>query len=199
MRRPPRRVFPWTLAGVLAVLAAPAAGAQDAAGGSAKKAPGFEAAADLPTALAGALARAKRDNQRVLAVLGKEKDEGSIRLAALLREDPKVKRKVLYEYRVVKVDGGARDANRELALRLGADLEKVPLPFLSVLGADGKVLATEDPAALRDGARLDPGKVLAFLERWQAAPRDARALLKGALEEAARTERKVLVHLGAPW
>ena len=156
-------------------------------------------AADAPAEVAAALTRAREENRRVLVVFGADAGEASLRLDAFLREDPGVRRKLLYEYRVVKVAVGDFDRNMDLARRFEAALKEQGLPSLTVLSGDGRVLANRGTGDLREGASFHAGRVLEFLGRWQAEPWDARALLKGALEEAGRTDRNVLVHLGAPW
>jgi hypothetical protein len=166
---------------------------------AAKGPPVFDAAADAPAAVAAALARARKDNQRVLVLFGSDADEASVALASLLAKDREVGRKILYEYQLAKVAVGDPDRNMDLARGYGADLEKKGLPFLTVLAADGKVLANQPVSGLREDRRPEPKTVVEFLARWQAAPLDARALFKAALEEAGRSDRRVLVHLGAPW
>jgi hypothetical protein len=45
----------------------------------------------------------------------------------------------------------------------------------------------------------DPKKLLAFLTDHQAEPLKAEAVLDAALAEAAKTDRGVFLHFGAPW
>ena len=108
-------------------------------------------------------------------------------------------RKLLYEYRVVKVDVGRFDRNLDLVERYGAPLKEQGLPFLTVLDAAGEVLAQQETGALEQGQEHDPRKVLSFLEQHQAEPRKAQALLDGALARAAEEEKRVFVAFEAPW
>ena len=111
---------------------------------------------------------------------------------------------------VVLVDIGKWDKHMDLAEKYGAELKKNGVPFLTVLDANGKVLANEeteqfetkpepnqDPKEVKPGH--DAGKLLAFLKKHEATPLQADAVLKGAMDQAKASGRTVFVHFGAPW
>jgi hypothetical protein len=124
-------------------------------------------------------------------------------LHGLCKEDRDLARKLSYEYDVVLVDIGKWDKHMDLAEGYGADLRDSGVPYLTVLDADGKVLANQrtDPFETdADGKRgHDPKKVLEFLTTHQAPYPEAQHLLDRGLEEARASGRRLFVHFGAPW
>jgi thiol:disulfide interchange protein len=190
----------------LAVLTAagrdPAVGPQPAQEG---RPPGqqrvYDEAADARAQMGAALARAKKDNKRVLVQWGANWCGWCVKLHELCRSDSKIASKLLYEYEIVRVDVGRFDKNLDLAAELGADFESAGVPFLTVLGADGKPLAQQETGSLEvpGEGRHDPAKVLAFLEQHQAPYLDAQELFDAALAEAKARSKRLFVHLGAPW
>jgi thiol-disulfide isomerase/thioredoxin len=91
-----------------------------------------------------------------------------------------------------------------LADKYKADFKNHGVPYLTVLDADGKVLANQhtDPfeTKTKEGKNgHDPEKLQEFLKTHQATPLKAEEVLANALSEAGKTERNVLVHFGAPW
>jgi thiol-disulfide isomerase/thioredoxin len=121
-----------------------------------------------------------------------------------LKSDAGLRKLLLYEYDVVPVDIGRFDKNMDLAAQYGADLKKHGVPFLTVLDAEGKPLANQptDPFETKgdDGKKgHDPGKLAEFLTKHQAEYRRAEDVLASGLAEAARSDRNVFLHFGAPW
>ncbi len=118
------------------------------------------------------------------------------------KKDPELAKKLHYEYDVVFIDIGKNDKNLDLAEKYNADLKK-GVPYLTVLDADGKVLANQatDPFETKDGDTKghDPKKLLEFFTTHQAAPLKADEVLSAALASAAKEDRKVFLHFGAPW
>ncbi len=159
----------------------------------------FDKQADAKADIAAALANAKRDNQRVLLVFGANWCGWCHKLDGVFKENREIARTLLYEYRLVKVDVGRWDKNLDVAQRYGVDLKKAGVPYLTVLDADGKVLANQDTGALEVGDQHDPAKVQAFLQQWKAQPLDAQQVLKDAVAQAAKQDRRVFLHVGAPW
>lgn len=148
--------------------------------------------------IAEALTLAARKNQRVLLVWGGEWCGWCKKLDALFRDDAKIARKLLYEYRVVHVQSGDTQANDGLAARYGADLAQ-GYPYLTVLDATGKAIANQETGSLEQGSLHDPAKVLAFLEAQQAPYQDARDLLDTALARARLEQKRVFLAFEAPW
>ena len=188
------------------VLALPAmAGGTSAVGPRAQeqqeKPPVYDEKADARADLAAALARAKAHNKRVLVQWGANWCGWCLKLHALCGSDAKIRRKLLYEYEVVRVDVGRFDRNVDLAEELGADFKGNGVPFLTVLDADGKPLAQQETGALEvpGEPRHDPARVLAFLAEHQAPYLEARELYAAALAEAKAQGKRLFVHIGAPW
>jgi len=170
-----------------------AAAAQDA------RPPIYDANADAKADIAAALDKAKRDNQRVLVMFGGNWCPWCHKLNDVFSKNREIARTLLYEYQLVRVDIGRWNKHMDIAKGYGADIESKGVPFLTVLDADGKVLANQETGALEDGDHHDPQKVAAFLDKWKAEPLDAEKLLAGAQTRAAADGKSVLLHLGAPW
>ncbi len=132
----------------------------------------------------GALAKSKTENRRVLIVWGSNDSDESKSLSALLGKDAALKKKLLYEYDVV------RAAPSELAKKYEADTSK--LPALTILAADGKVLANL-------AAPADTKEIVTLLTKHQAEPLKAKDVCDAALKQAKESKKRVLLHFGAPW
>src|SRR5262249_58304142 len=107
------------------------------------------------------------------------------------------------EYVKVLVDIEAPKANEVLKECKGAlapgELQKgVGFPFLAVLDGDGKVVTAQRTEPLEEGKGHDPARVKEFLSRWVAPRADARSVLEAALAQAARDDKRVFLHFGAP-
>lgn len=199
------RLFPSI--GLLCALVSSAgsrAGAQDgtppgAASEAAARQGIYDESADADARIAEALARARREGKRVLVTYGANWCGWCHKLHELLKSDRDLARTLLYEYEQVLVDVGRFDRNMNVAGRYGADLKAAGIPYLTVLDADGKPLANQETGSLEEGDHHDPAKVRAFLEKWVAAPRDAQQVYDGALASAAREDKRVFLHFGAPW
>jgi thiol:disulfide interchange protein len=177
----------------------------------AAKRPVYDEAADTKQQIAAALAKAKRDHQRVLIQWGGNWCPWCILLHQKMTTDPELQKELLYEYQVVHADaGGANDKNVDLAQSYGADLKSFGYPFLTLLDAEGKPLANQETSALElkgadgqsiggKGAGHDAKKVLALLKANEAPHLEADAVLKAGMDQAAGSGRKLFVHFGAPW
>jgi thiol-disulfide isomerase/thioredoxin len=167
------------------------------------KKPVYDEKADAKGQIDAALAAARKENRRVLVQWGANWCGWCRLLHDRFTSDRDLAKTLRYEYDVVLVDVGKMDKNADLAARYGADLKKNGIPYLTVLDADGKVLANQptDPFETKDGGKNghDPKKLQEFLKSHQATPRKADAVLQAALSEAAKTERNVFLHFGAPW
>ncbi|MBM3985108.1 MAG: DUF255 domain-containing protein [Planctomycetes bacterium] len=194
-----------SIAALLLLLAAPLS-AQDAAAPAVAPAPAktalYDEAADGRAQIDAALQRATRGNRRVLVQWGGNWCGWCIRLHELSSSDQEIRRKLQYEYDVVHVDIGRWDKHMDLAASYGADLKGHGVPFLTVLAADGSVLANQETGSLEAAGGTpghDPAKVLAFLAQHQAPYRQAADLRAEALATAARDGKQVFLHFGAPW
>jgi hypothetical protein len=161
----------------------------------------FEPGADPEADLAAARARAGAEDRRVLVEWGTDWDRWCRMLHALEGSDPKIKRELLYEYDVVRVDVGRYDRNLELAAKLGAEPAR-GIPWLTILAADGTVVLNragfrlEAPTPWRPA--YDPAKVLDLLVSGRAPRVPAIALLSEALSLAQADGKRVLLHFGSP-
>jgi thioredoxin-related protein len=168
------------------------------------KKPVYDEKADTKADIAAALAAAKRENRRVLIQWGGNWCSWCLLLHERFKSDRNLAKTLLYEYDVVYVDIGKSDKNLDLAAKYGADFKKHGVPYLTVLDAEGKALANQQTDVFEtkseDGKNgHDPRKLQEFLTANQAAPLKADEVLTAALAEAAKTERVVFLHFGAPW
>ncbi len=166
----------------------------------------YDENADAKADVDKALALAKKDNQRVIIQWGGNWCSWCILLNDRFKSDRTLAKELLYEYRVVHVDIGHMDKNRDLAKRFEAGFNG-GVPFLTILDADGKVLKNQRTDVFEtknaDGKEgkngHDPLKLLAFLKDLEAKPLVAEEVMKRQLEAAEKSDRLVLLHFGAPW
>jgi thiol:disulfide interchange protein len=171
---------------------------QEARKEKAQPPPIYDEQADAAADVAAALARAARENKRVLIQWGANWCGWCHLLHGTFASDKDIQQKLLFEYEVVLVDVGKFDKHQDLAARYGADL-KQGVPFLTVLDGAGKVLANQETGSLEQGKAHDPQKVLAFLTQHQAEPLDAAKVLADAKARAAAEGKRLFLHFGAPW
>ncbi len=154
--------------------------------------------------VAAALVRATRNNTRVLIQWGANWCGWCKWLHKSCKEDKKLSRELLYEYEVVLVDVGRFDKHQDLAAKYGADLKKNGVPFLTVLAADGSVVANQETSSLEKSPDADPkghdvAKVLAFFKSHQAPMLNADEVLAASVAAAKSQGKLVFLHFGAPW
>lgn len=172
----------------------------------------YDVDADAKQQIAEALAKAKAEvpNKRVLIQWGGNWCGWCIKLHGLYKSNAAIKKELNYEYVVVFVDAGQpKGKNIEFAKTYGADLQKEGFPFLTVLAADGAVIANQESASLEtkstDGksAGLESGHdakaVLAFLKAHETPHPTAQSLLDAGVALAKSSGKTVFVHFGAPW
>lgn len=140
-------------------------------------APVYDEQADARADLHAALARAKKENRRVLIQWGANWCHWCVLLHGKMKQDAK------------------------LAKELGAKIEGIP--YLTVLDADGKPIAQNDTTAFETNengkAGHDAQKVLAFLTENQAPALEAAKVREAALARAKSENKLVFLHFGAPW
>lgn len=165
--------------------------------------PVYDEQADGAEQIKAALARATRENRRVLIQWGANWCGWCIKLHGQCETNAELRRKLLYEYDVVHIDVGRFDKHMDLANSLGADLSGNGIPFWTVLGADGDVLANQETGSLENESGAaeshNTERVLAFLTEHQATYQSATAILDDALAEANSQGKTAFVHFGAPW
>jgi thiol:disulfide interchange protein len=164
----------------------------------------YDEQADARAQLDEALARARRENRRVLIQWGANWCGWCHLLHEHFQADRAVARALLYEYDLVLVDIGRWNRNLDLAEKYGAAFRTGGVPYLTVLSADGAVVANQETGALEkpkgEGpAGHDGAKVLEFLTRHQAPYRAAEDVLKEGLDLAKAESKLVFLHFGAPW
>jgi thiol:disulfide interchange protein len=186
------------LAGFVAFAATPAV-PQEASQAAKEKPAVYDEKADAEAQVTEAVARARKENKRVLLTFGGNWCGWCVKLHGLINSDAEIKRLLLYEYEQVRVDVGRFDKNMGLAAEFDADLKSAGVPYLVVLDGDRNVVTTQERGSLEEGAAHDPAKVKAFLEKWKTQPLDAEAVLDDALSRAKKEEKRVFLHFGAPW
>lgn len=163
--------------------------------------PVYDEQADARADVRAALARAKKDNKRVLIQWGANWCSWCKLLHNTMRQDGGLAQELLYEYEIVRVDVGRFDKHIDFAKELGAEFKGIP--FLTVLDADGKALAQNDTTEFEthvdDKPGHDPVKVLDFLKQHQAAHLDAALVRNAAFARAKSEGKRVFLHFGAPW
>lgn len=164
----------------------------------------YDAKADAKLQIEAALAKAAKENRRVLLQWGFETCSWCHLLHDLCTTDRALSKKLMYEYVVVHVDIGKFDKNLELAEKYGSKVKTEGAPYLTVLAADGTVLANQETSSFevkKEGGKPghDAAKVLEFLTRHEATPLHAPALFTAAKAAAAASNRQIFLHFGAPW
>jgi len=163
----------------------------------------FDERADSTAALQMALQRAKKDNRRVLIEWGDNSSDWCVLLHKSFNADAGLRRKRLYEYELITIAINPMKRNERLAKQFQAALAD-GVPYLTMLDADGKVLANQrtDPFQTKSESgsqEIDAKKLLEFLTKHQAKPLVAAKVLQDGLDQAAKSDRLVFLHFGAPW
>jgi thiol-disulfide isomerase/thioredoxin len=163
----------------------------------------FDEEADAKKALQTALQRAKKDNRRVLIEWGDSTNDWCVLLHKSFTAEAGLHKKRLYEYELITIAVGPMNMNQELAKQFQAALGD-GIPYLTILDGDGKVLANErtDPFQTKSDSgqkALDAKKLLEFLTKHEAKPLVAAKVLQEGLDQAAKSNRLVFLHFGAPW
>ncbi len=167
--------------------------------------PVYDEAADAKKDVAAAVAKAKKENQRVLIQWGANWCGWCKWLAGTMKSDRDLSTKLRNEYQVVHVDVGHFDKNLDLAKELGAEFKAIP--YLTILDADGKALVQQntEPFETKVDAKgegkngHDAKKVVEFLTQHESTPLEAKAVLAAAMATAKQEQKRVFLHFGAPW
>jgi thiol:disulfide interchange protein len=123
----------------------------------------YDESADGSEQIAKAVAAAKKQNKRVLLQFGANWCGWCHKLHNLFHSDQAIHDKLEASFVVVLVDVN-KGHNKDLVARYNA--EKLGLPSLVVLDAEGKHLTTKNTDELEEGDHHSPQKVLAFLNQW---------------------------------
>ena len=130
--------------------------------------------------LAKATESAAKENKRVLLIEGSLESAQGKALRAILERDRKLSRTILYEYERL-----AHPAKGELQLR--------------ILDSKGKQVAAKPAGVFDQDGAIDKKQLDSWLQKNKAKPLHARKVLADALALAKKHDKKVFVHLGAPW
>lgn len=124
----------------------------------------YEEGVDAQAQIDAAVARAGREDKRVLLMFGANWCVWCRRLDWVFSNEPQVRAALEEGWVLVHVDVGARgsDTNRDVAARYGDPLQH-GLPCLVVLDEAGEVAHVQETGSLEDGPRHDPERVLSFL------------------------------------
>jgi thiol-disulfide isomerase/thioredoxin len=161
-----------------------------------ERAPIYVESADARADIKAALERAAYDHKRVLVKFGGNWCSWCYKLHDVFTHDPDVAPLLRSEYELVLVDV---NSNTDLLQEFDPDNDRHSYPWLTVLDADGQVLVNQNTEPLEQGPQHEPAKVKAFLEQWRAAPLDAEQVLASGFVTAGDENKRVLVHVGAPW
>lgn len=168
---------------------------------AAKKVAVYDETADARAEVKAALQRATLENRRVLIQWGANWCHWCVLLSQKMGSDRALQKQLSYEYDVVKIDVGQFDKNLDLAKELGADFKAIP--YLTILGADGKAIVQQntEPFETKEGNQggHDAAKLLTFLKQHAASPLDAEQVLADGLAAAKTSGKRVFLHFGAPW
>jgi thiol:disulfide interchange protein len=161
----------------------------------------YDESADATEQIAAAVAKAKKENRRVLLQWGANWCSWCHLLHGMMEKNPDVSRKLMYEYDVVLVDVGSDGVkNRDLARKYDATLAS--FPYLTILDSDGEVVVnsqTEPFEVSGDKPGHDPARLVEFLTKHQADYLSAESVLNEGLAEAKQNNKRVFLHFGAPW
>jgi thioredoxin-related protein len=126
----------------------------------------YNKSADAKVEIEEAVAKAKKDHQRVILVFGGnwcydchvlDQAFHQTDVAPLLENN----------FQVVHVDiGDEGKKNNDLAAEYQVPLEK-GVPALAILGPDGKLLYSQKNGEWESARSLDPDDVIAFLDKWK--------------------------------
>lgn len=164
----------------------------------------YDESADGAADVAAAVAKAQRENKRVLVQWGADWCGWCHWLNGACTKDKALAKALRYEYEVVHVDIGKWDKHLDLAERLGARFKDSGVPYLTILDGKGRAVVNTASDVFEcpddgNGLRHDPAKLAAFLAIYEAPRQEAAALVSAAVEEAKGADKRVLLTFGAPW
>lgn len=152
--------------GILILLLVTTAGL---AGGPGKNVyrPEADAKADIQKAVTAAAGSGKH----VLLVIGGNWCSWCMKLDKLFNQNAEVSKALTADYELVHVNYSEENKNEALLAELGYP-QRFGFPVLLVLDGKGKLLHTEDSAAIEEGKGHSPKKILTFLRNWNRAALD---------------------------
>jgi thiol-disulfide isomerase/thioredoxin len=163
----------------------------------------YDESANASQQIAAAVAKAKKENRRVLIQWGANWCGWCHLLHGTFAKNGEIRRELMYEYDVVLVDVGQGDKNLELAKKYGAKFADEGLPYLTILDADGEVVVNQETESLEkkeEGVNEhEPKAIMEFLTKHQATAPAAQQVFDAGIERAKAENKFVFLHFGAPW
>jgi thiol-disulfide isomerase/thioredoxin len=159
-----------------------------------KREPIYDPNADAAAQISDAIVKAKRDNKHILVVYGGNWCGWCYKLHDCFNQNFEIRKLLSYEYELVMVD---IRTNENLPKRFNAKPDGYP--YLTVLDTEGKVLINQSTGPLEEGRAHVPEKVYAFLNKFKPKPLNAEQVYEQALALAKKENKRVFLHLGAPW
>lgn len=159
----------------------------------------YDEKADGEKQIAAAVAKAGRDHSRVLIQWGANWCGWCVKLHGFCTSEKEVATLIRDEFVLVKVDVGRFDKHQAIWDGYGAKLKESGIPYLTVLGEDGKVVTNQETGTLEKEGSYDKAKLLAFLEANKAPRVKAEDVLKTGTASATAEHKRLFVHFGAPW
>jgi hypothetical protein len=148
-----------------------------------------------------ALADVKLSRQRVLLLFANPVGEATTQFMTLRYDDDDVQ-SAFDEFRLVAANSSPPndEAAKRLAEKLQQTLDEEASKFLLlVVDEDSQRIDALKASDLITGTAIDRKKVLALLKKHTQEPLDARTLLKEALEQAKRENKRVILQETATW
>ena len=168
-----------------------------------KRAPIYDEKAEGSELVDAAVRRAADANKRVLIQWGANWCGWCYLLHDCMQQDRELRKTLQYEYEVVLIDIGSMDRNLDLMEKYQVDLRKSGVPYLTILDAEGEVLANQETESFEtkidETNGHDAEKLNEFLNSHKCAPVLASSLLESANQQAAAENKRVFVHFSAPW
>ena len=132
---------------------------------------GYDMAADPEVDLQKAIAKAQKENKRILMEVGGEWCIWCHHLERFLKGDAEVSRLLNERFVVLKVNWSRENKNEKFLSRF----PKVPgYPHLFVLENNGTVLHSQNTTELESGKSYDRAKWVEFLNKWSLPAKKAR-------------------------
>jgi|GEM_PF-2255244 len=128
----------------------------------------YDSKEDAAAQVSEALAKAQAGGKRVLLMYGGNWCGWCHKLHDVFEQDEAIRACLENNYELVLIDIDS-DRNKAVAAKFEADWQKHGVPFLTVLDAEGKVLANQNTGDLEDGGQHHRGRVLEFVNRFAAA------------------------------
>ncbi len=145
-----------------------------------------------------ARALAARNNQRVLVLWSWKGDAQAAAFDRWRARDPAVARKILYEFRFVRLESLPPEQEDEEEGVVGG-LPGLEEPTLTIFAADGRVLDHRGLSSLPAGEEARREALLAWLKPHEAPPWKAEERLVRAMKKARAGGLRLFVTFGAPW